>query len=111
MEPPKRDFPVIPVSLSDFSRQVPVHLVTGNLPVTSYKLPVTSKGHPGVQVARTGGTGGPYAGTGVDQYLYSPVQYDLTRSNFAKIAVKFAKKLLKFDQVNTHSLVFNEKGR
>ena len=55
MEPPKRDFPVIPVSRLDFSRPVPVHLVTGNLPVTKYlsnrelagyRLPVTGKYSP-----------------------------------------------------------------
>ena len=35
-------------------------------------------------------------GTGVDRYQYSPVLHDLTRSNFAKIAVKFRKKIAKF---------------
>ena len=52
------------------------------------------------RVAQTSGTSGPATGTGVDLYRYCPVQYYLTRSNFAKIVVKFAKNSLNFGQVN-----------
>ena len=43
MEPPKRGFPVKQVSRLEKKRPVPVHLVTGNLPITGF----TGKGHPG----------------------------------------------------------------